>query len=266
MADIIVTTPKSQMKAAAQEAADAIASFERGLGLTEYFRRFPLSAYPKNVESGDRVYYVEDGYVRGFAVASRIEVRGETRCDTTMKMWYPGAYIFMQADSWRWIKPIAMKGFQGFRYIDAKTQRAVEVVGGWRDPRPGTDVPEGDMDIEIKGPKAPMKRIGTMQTIDVNTGEVLETKHNAGMLLPPGLDVCQECGVKHNMDYPHDKDSLYYQMQFHSTHGRYPTWTDALSHVPEPQKSSFRQVLIGVIKKNGLPIPDDLMDPKPSGR
>jgi len=148
--DIIVTTPKSEMRNAAKEAADAIAA-----GGGEYFRRFSLHHYPGLLNVGDRVYYVEDGYVRGFALVREIVKRDTSmRCDTTGIVWPPGVYVFMRADSWQWIKPIPMKGFQGFCYavkqplFDCKDGKAtqydalmagnkiigkIEITGGWRD-------------------------------------------------------------------------------------------------------------------------------------
>lgn len=145
--DIIVTTPKSQMRAAAREAADCLAA-----GGGEYFRRFPMTCYPVSSRPGDRVYYVEDGFVRGFAVLDRRLLKSDlVRCDTTGRDWAPGVYLFMRADSWRWVCPIPMRGFQGFRYIQATRLRdsgqveealfadgwrKVEILGDWRQPRP----------------------------------------------------------------------------------------------------------------------------------
>lgn len=143
--DIIVTTPRREMKAAAQEAAECLAE-----GGGDYFRRFARGQAPR-VEPNDRVYYVEDGYVRGFAVVSYTEYRPDLPmpCATTRRTWPPGFYVFMRADSWQWIRPIPMKGFRGFRYVGhpdrpGHTERlwtgsawaAVEVVGNWRDRRP----------------------------------------------------------------------------------------------------------------------------------
>ncbi len=130
--DIIVTTPKSQMKAAAQEAADCIAAAGG-----QYFRRFPLEA-PPDISVGDSVFYVEDGYVRGYCVVSCMdrELR-KVRCGTTGRLWPAGFYVFMDATSWTWIRPIRKRGFQGFRYRHRFPQlRAVVVVGNWLAPKP----------------------------------------------------------------------------------------------------------------------------------
>ena len=149
--DIIVTTPKGQMAAAAQEAADCIRD-----GGGEYFRRFPHGQAP-TIAAGDRVYYVEDGFVRGFAVVKHIDDLRDPAgrmCDSTGRAWGNGIYVVMRASSWQWIRPIPMKGFQGFRYaghrptadgiarmligdVDGDANWAMVLPeGGWRDPRP----------------------------------------------------------------------------------------------------------------------------------
>jgi hypothetical protein len=139
--DIMVTTPKSEMANAAREAAECLAA-----GGGEYFRRFPAEHHP-DVQTLDRVYYVEDGYLRGYAVVSETQglLDGGRQCDTTGRRWGPGFYAFMDARSWHWIEPAAVRGFQGFRYVrydanrmvlpDGRLHRIVK-VGGWRDPKP----------------------------------------------------------------------------------------------------------------------------------
>jgi len=145
--DIIVTTPKRQRKAAEQEAAACLAA-----GGGTYFRRFPVSCYPIALKTGDRVYYVEDGAIRGFLIVKDVQPAYiAQRCDTTGREWEPGIYVFMDATTWRWIRPISMKGFQGFRYIRETHFRSsgqaeevlladgwwdVEMIGSWRAPRP----------------------------------------------------------------------------------------------------------------------------------
>ncbi len=125
--DIIVTTPKSQMKQAAEEARQCIAQ-----GGGHYFRRF---AFRPRIEPGDRVYYVEDGYVRGFARVVSVRTQGETWCDTTGRAFPPGTYVIMAAKTWLWVEPVPMKGFMGLRYAPV-AWREIEVVGDWLAPRP----------------------------------------------------------------------------------------------------------------------------------
>ena len=138
--DIIVTTPKSEMAHAAQEAADCIAA-----GGGEYFRHFSDGYWGPKIRAGERVWYVEDGYVRGFCVVSRVLRRGAGEvCATTGRVWPNGLYVYMDAASWQWVKPIAMRGFQGYRYVHPRSVgewlaaqiHQAEVVGGWRDQRP----------------------------------------------------------------------------------------------------------------------------------
>lgn len=138
--DICVTTPKSEMQNAAKEAEDAL----RCGGHTQYFRRFATYAGPK-VEKGDRVFYVEDGFIRGFAIVDRVTGEEDAwTCDTTGKNYGPGVYVWMRADSWTWIQPIPYIGFQGFRYVKKDGKEilalslpgAVKIVGGWMDPKP----------------------------------------------------------------------------------------------------------------------------------
>lgn len=143
--DIIVTTPKDQMKAAAQEAGNCIAD-----GGGQYFRRFNWRCEPSNIDVGDRIYYVEDGYIRGFAiVANEFYADGGMICDTTGRPWPKGYYVVMDAKSWQWIESIPLRGFQGFQYAevsgaaDGKTwitlagqDYPVKIVGGWLDPKP----------------------------------------------------------------------------------------------------------------------------------
>ena len=123
---IIVTTPRNQMGVAAQEAKECV---EAGGG--SYFRRFGIK--PRKLDPGSRIFYTEDGYVRGFAVVSEVVDSGGMRCDTTGRNWRPGIYAMMSASSWSWIKPIPYNGFQGWRYFD---DSGVEIIGVWTDPRP----------------------------------------------------------------------------------------------------------------------------------
>lgn len=141
--DIIVTTPKGQMANAAQEAADCIAN-----GGGEYFRHFADHCRP-NIEPGERVFYVENGYLRGFAVVSRAEWSSAETCQATGRQWNSGFYVYMDAASWQWITPIAMIGFQGYQYAKTEIDKSglaqihirgrwqyLRLAGDWRDPRP----------------------------------------------------------------------------------------------------------------------------------
>jgi hypothetical protein len=137
--DIIVTTPKTQMAAAAQEAAECIRA-----GGGEYFRRFNGHCAPICLRPGERVWYVEDGFLRGYCTVIRVENCPQGRvCATTARRWPPGVYVFMDATRWKWIRPMPMRGFQNFRYWCQGIAEGhfgkgwrPQIVGGWKDPRP----------------------------------------------------------------------------------------------------------------------------------
>lgn len=120
--------------------------------------------------------------------------------------------------------------------------------------------------IEIKGEAKGPYRLGTVETVDMNSGEVISRQRNAMTLLPCPPGVCQECAVDHPHDQPHNQQSLHYQYRFYSEHGRWPTWTDAMAHCTPEVQALTRQALLLVLKKHGLEIPADLMNPKPAGR
>jgi len=121
-------------------------------------------------------------------------------------------------------------------------------------------------ELNLGGKPAPLKKLGTVQTIDAETGAVLEEKQNAFTLLPAAPGTCAECAVDHPYDQPHNQQSMFYQMRFHSMHGRWPTWSDAMAHCTPELQAHWKAELIDEMKKHGLPVPDDLMEPKPAGR
>lgn len=125
--DILVTTPKSQIEHAAREAETCI---KNGGGY--YFRKFVRM--PRMMRSGgSRIFYVEDGYIRGFGVVTDIKWRGNMTDSISGEEWGKGYYITIPADTWTWIRPIPHKGFQGFRYWAGQTYL---IVGNWLDPMP----------------------------------------------------------------------------------------------------------------------------------
>lgn len=127
MTDIIVTTPKKEMENAALEAEEL-----KRDGGGFYFRT--LHSRPKDIGDGSRIFYVEDGYVRGFCIIDHLEDGGGT-CEVTNRYWDGSVRVIMYADTWKWIRPIPMKGFQGWRYYEPPDD--MEIVGGWLDSRPG---------------------------------------------------------------------------------------------------------------------------------
>lgn len=131
--DIVVTTPKNQMANAAKEAAQVI---EAGSG--RYFRFLGRRRYgaPNHANKGDKIFYVEDGFIRGFCVIDCIEWRERRTCQTTYDVWEEGWYVEMDATTWQWITPIPYVGFQGWRYLPKPFLAKVHVVGGYKDKKP----------------------------------------------------------------------------------------------------------------------------------
>jgi hypothetical protein len=132
VSNILVTTPKTESKRAEQEAQNCLNN-----GGGEYFRRFGGRSFPKRLGIGDRIYYAQDGYIRGFALVSRFEISSGEICDTSGQQYGSGHYVFCDATTWRWVEPARMKGFQGYRYTDEFVDK-LKVIGEWTDPMPAT--------------------------------------------------------------------------------------------------------------------------------
>lgn len=116
------------MRTAAEEARQCT---EAGGGT--YFRFFRIKF--KRLQTGSRIFYIEDGHIRGFAFVTGIIHSKQLRCDVTGKRWGEGWYAIMPADSWKWIKPIARKGFMGHQAM-IQIAKKVQVIGGWLDEKP----------------------------------------------------------------------------------------------------------------------------------
>ena len=116
----------------------------------------------------------------------------------------------------------------------------------------------------IHGKKRLPIKIGKVQTINMDTGEVVSEKQNAMTMLPPAGDVCQECAVDHPHDQPHNQQSLHYQYHFYGTHGRFPTWTDAMAHCTPEVQAQWREYLVAMMRQNGLTVPLDLLEVSPA--
>ena len=63
------------------------------------------------------------------------------------------------------------------------------------------------------------------------------------MLLPAAEGTCPMCATEHDPDWPHNGQSLFYNMRFKMKHGREPTWADALAHCSPAMQSAWREKL-----------------------
>lgn len=66
--------------------------------------------------------------------------------------------------------------------------------------------------------------------------------------LKPGQ--CAECAVIHRPDEPHNQQSLFYQYSFMETHGRWPTWADAMAHCAPDVKDRW----VSELAKHGVTV------------
>lgn len=78
------------------------------------------------------------------------------------------------------------------------------------------------------------------------------------MLLPPRDGHCRICAVKHDPEWPHNAQSLFYAMRFKMRYGREGTWADAIAHCGEQMKAHWRRELG---KKNAWTEPPAGVDP-----
>lgn len=62
-------------------------------------------------------------------------------------------------------------------------------------------------------------------------------------LMPSAPGTCQLCAVAHQPEQPHNAQSLPYQVRFKSTHGRFPTWADAVAHCPPEISAAWKEKL-----------------------
>lgn len=63
------------------------------------------------------------------------------------------------------------------------------------------------------------------------------------VLLPAKPGTCPQCAVNHPAEFPHDKQSLFYQMKFRQENERFPTWEDAMVHCSDDMKKVWRDAL-----------------------
>lgn len=109
--DIIITTPKNEI-----ETSDKELEYVKNNNDAYFFRIFKTKP---NVEIGDKVYEVENGYIVGYGIIFDL-IKDENGlneiCDTTGRKW-EGKCMIKYKD-WNYIEPIQMKGFQGYRYAE----------------------------------------------------------------------------------------------------------------------------------------------------
>lgn len=76
----------------------------------EFYWTFPR--LPKRLEQGDRVYFATKGFIKGFFIVNDISEDPLPYADV------PENNIIWACNTWKDIKPIPTKSFQGFKYAD----------------------------------------------------------------------------------------------------------------------------------------------------
>lgn len=112
--DIVVTVPKREMANISKE--DAFV--QKNKGAVQFWS---MARRPTKLEVGDRVYFVENGFVRYYHEV--IGFAKDQKCQVTGRVW-KGCSVMLRCPETKLTKPIPMKGFQGFRYIN-RVQEAV---------------------------------------------------------------------------------------------------------------------------------------------
>lgn len=105
--DIVVTVPMDEISNVRNE--DAYARSVGG-GVIQFWS---VSKKPKDLNIGDRVYFVEGGYIRYYHKFLGFDC--DSVCKATGRVW-PGINLVLEYPEVVLENPISMKGFQGFRY------------------------------------------------------------------------------------------------------------------------------------------------------
>ena len=106
---IIVTIPKTRLKDVQKEEEDVKRWSEEGKA-AYYF--WSLARRPKNLQKGDRCYFVWDGAMREYHIVCGFAQ--DMTCETTGR-YYPGFSIILRPEIHE-IEPVPMKSFRGFKY------------------------------------------------------------------------------------------------------------------------------------------------------
>ena len=113
--DIVVTIPMSRLGDIIDEEKKVAEAQARGEDIHFFWE---VSRKPKKLEVGDRVYFVWHKAVRSWHEVTGFD---ENKVCTTTGRRYKGCCIMLDVEE-NEIKPIPMKGFQGYRYANYRTE------------------------------------------------------------------------------------------------------------------------------------------------
>ncbi len=102
--------------------------------------------------------------------------------------------------------------------------------------------------------------VGSTVKVDMETGEAVPVEGGGFKMLPGPPGTCEWCCVEHDPGQPHNQQSLPYQMKFHTIHGRWPSWSDAMKHCTPEVQAEWKARLRVTLKEHDMEIPDDLKE------
>lgn len=106
--DIIITIPKKIKWVEYQKELDIVHDGSNTM-------KFKVPFFPKSTNIGDRCYVVHNGCIRGWMEITNF-MEDSFTCTTTGRKWH-GKFI-ERSGQFHKIRPIAYKGFQGWRYYE----------------------------------------------------------------------------------------------------------------------------------------------------
>lgn len=110
MNDIIIYTTKEKLLHKQDKLENDKDKGDSGIYYWEFSR------FPKKVKNNDSIYFATEGFIRGYFEILDMNT-GEV-CGSQDPMGIPDCSISWWANSWKDIKPIPTKSFQGFKYAD----------------------------------------------------------------------------------------------------------------------------------------------------
>lgn len=113
----------------------------------------------------------------------------------------------------------------------------------------------------MKSRNSKLFKVGDVVSVDIETGEETPIEGGGLRMLPGPPGTCEWCHTEHDPALPHNQQSLPYQMKFYTIHGRWPTWTDAMSHCEPALREDWRRELIRTMREHGMDVPADLSSP-----
>ena len=113
--DIIVTVPKSELSNLKKED-----EYGKNNDITQFWA---VARVPKKLNKGDKVYFIENNMIHYYHIF--LGIAKDIQCEVTNRAW-TGYNLILQYPETQLHRAIPMKGFQGFRYMNA--------IDGWLSP------------------------------------------------------------------------------------------------------------------------------------